>query len=289
MAETDLFYPQYLEASLGGEQAINLLEARVAEVATEESEADGAPVSVLVRTRNDAENIENIWGEILLQRHSGDVELVVVDTESNDGTAEIARRNGATVVSIAQADFTYPKALNMGFEAASYNTVFMTVGHANLSNPFLLRAATRHIASDIAGGAGSALVNANASRTERLTYTLSVLSQLRSLQYSKKAGMGALQATGAVVAREAWRELGGFDERFAAGGEDADMARRIIEAGYKIVRDPALSTHHTHGLGPIDSARQMLHWQSVFKGPAEFDEASVLRRRPDLASKFSDS
>jgi GT2 family glycosyltransferase len=54
-----------------------------------------------------------------------------------------------------------------------------------------------------------------------------------------------------VLSRQAWRAVGGFDELLGAGArfpgaEEADMAVRVVRAGYRHVRDRAPSVVH-HG------------------------------------------
>ena len=52
------------------------------------------------------------------------------------------------------------------------------------------------------------------------------------------AGFGA-------VRRDAFRQVGGFDERFARPSvEDIDLGYRLTEAGYRILLDPALAATH---------------------------------------------
>jgi len=57
-------------------------------------------------------------------------------------------------------------------------------------------------------------------------------------QRIKKAGMGVLAANCAMIAKRAWQELGGFDERYQAGGEDTALAKSMLENGYEVVRIP---------------------------------------------------
>jgi GT2 family glycosyltransferase len=132
------------------------------------------------------------------------------------------------------------------------------------------------------GASGETLPNANASRTEKLFNTVAVLPNLKAVREVTKPEMGLLATNCAVISRTAWQELGGFDEAFAGGGEDTDLARRMLEAGHRVMRDPALSVHHTHGLGPINSLRQVVHWAHILRGPNEFDAKKLARRRPDL-------
>jgi hypothetical protein len=143
---TNLLHPDLLEASVGGGKAIERLEARAGQVAIEPvGHGLDVGVSLVIRTQNNADNIEQLYQEIEGQNRWGDTEVIFVDTESNDGTPDRIRAHGGTIISITQDDFNYPRALNLGFEAASYDTVFSTVGHANFTNTQTLSAAIQHI------------------------------------------------------------------------------------------------------------------------------------------------
>ena len=244
-------------------------------------------LTVLIRTKNDAGTIEQLFDELGRQAYGHEPQVVVVDTESSDGTPDIARSYGATVLSIAQRDFNYPRALNIGFRAAETPTVYSLVGHSNLASNMTLRSAGHWMNLGVGGAYGVSLPNYNATWTERLgAVQLGLPNLLRPATPETTDQLGMLATNCAAISVEAWRELGGFSEQFASGGEDGDMARRMLAAGIEIVRDPSLSVHHTHGLGPINGLKQLMHWRG-FKNGAPFDEQALLSFRPDLRDKLN--
>jgi glycosyltransferase involved in cell wall biosynthesis len=239
-------------------------------------------ISILIRTRNNEGRIRSLFDDINAQRFAGEVQVVVVDTESSDGTAQTAKKLGAEVVNIAQTDFNYPRALNMGVAAADHPYVFSIVGHSNLTNDQTLRGISCwHSDAKLGGIYGMALPDANASKTEQ-ALALGLVPLVKVPKRITSATVGVLGANAAAVNRAAWVELGGFDEKFAAGGEDTELARRMLAAGLSVVREPVLSVHHSHGLGPINTFRQALHWAQVARSAHNFDDAQLARRRPDL-------
>jgi hypothetical protein len=48
------------------------------------------------------------------------------------------------------------------------------------------------------------------------------------------------------------------------------------------VLEPALTVHHSHGLGLRDSVKQELHQLQTVRAPKQFDRQELLERRPDL-------
>jgi GT2 family glycosyltransferase len=84
-------------------------------------------------------------------------------------------------------------------------------------------------------------------------------------------------ANALVVNREAWSEVGGFDEAYGAGGEDGALGRAFLTAGHEVAFEPALAVHHTHGLGPINSLRQLWNWFHMGE-PRDFKVADLSYR-----------
>ena len=279
-----LLHPEIFEQTpVVGPVLRSALGARINDVLADTSFFEQPPLSVLIRSRNEATNIEQLIEEIHQQDYPSEVEVVLVDTESRDGTRQQAKRLGATITSITQDEFNYPLSLNRGLEAASYENVFMTVGHANFSNTLALRSMMRHLGhtgDEVAGAYGTVLPGRNASWVERY---LGVAVVVHMGQASKidKAIQGGFGATGAAIKRTVWEEVGGFDEAYAAGGEDGAMARTMMAKGYEIVREPVLSMHHSHGLGPINKLHEQVHWSKVSK-PLSLDKKKLAKHRPDL-------
>ena len=263
----------------------NRLKKRLDLRADEIDDATVPGVSVVIRTKNDEVRLETMLHDLTeRQRGSVDTQLIVVDTESTDRTSEVARSFGADVVGITQRDFTYPNALNRGFERADNPVICSLVGHAAIATDVFLQGGARHFNDPEVGGAHGPIYEATwGSWIENLTNNMTNLSYMKSAAKIENVGIGALGATNAMVSRDAWQELGGFDERYAAGGEDTEFARRLDAAGMQVWAEPLMAVHHMHGLGPINYARQWKHWLEVAKaGPSDFNAQAFRARRPDM-------
>lgn len=68
-----------------------------------------------------------------------------------------------------------------------------------------------------------------------------------------------------LASRDAWRKLGGFDERYFMYGEDADLAWRAREAGYRPIICPEACIIHDVGKASATRAGKLL---LLFKGKA---------------------
>nr|QQZ51592.1 glycosyltransferase [Phenylobacterium glaciei] len=87
-------------------------------------------VSVVIRTLNEAKHLpallEGIRGQVY---EGGEIETVIVDSGSTDGTLEIARSFGVNLVHIAKEDFSFGRSLNVGCQAAAGEALVFVSGH----------------------------------------------------------------------------------------------------------------------------------------------------------------
>lgn len=245
-------------------------------------------ISVAIRARNEATQLDILLEDIRSQDVRAELEIIVVDNESTDHTAAVAYEHGAQVVTLPRDKFTYPRSMNLGMEAASFDNVFLTVGHATLSNTQALRAGLAQMNKpNVAGSFSRVLPSATASRIERYS-GIGNLPFTKHEQQIKKAGLGIMAATCSFVDRSAWQDLGGFDERYQSGGEDTALAAKMLQSGMIIMEEPLLAVHHSHGLGLRDTVKQWKHWIKTVSAPQELDQDALLDRRPDLRAKYEE-
>jgi len=287
MSKDILLYPRLIRSTpLVGESAEKAMRERVQEVVQdleqdEKNNTNKFKISIVIRTLNEIDDLRRILDDIDQQKSIAQTEVIVVDNESTDGTPELAKKYGAKIISLAREGFTYPRSMNLGVEAASNDLVFLTVGHVGFSNRYLLAGAARHFENEKVGGVFAfSLLGENASKTEKLLKARAVKSHLKPAFKIRKASMGVLGATGCMFSKEVWNSLGKFDESYEIGGEDLALAKKMLENGYDIVEDPVASVHHSHGLGPINYARQVARW---FKSthPNTIDLKELRKGRPD--------
>lgn len=268
---------------LQSRRVMDFLRARARRVEDATRDLSDPNISVVIRTRNDIKYIGSLLDDIEAQIFSGKIEIILVDTESSDGTAELAKKRGARVINIRQKNFNYPKSLNIGYEAAKYPYVASLSGHSNLGSRYFFKSLTYWAERPKFGGLYcTPLINQNASFVERWASATGITHRFKEAEVISKPHMGFLSATGSIVSKKVWRELGGYDERYANGGEDTELGRKMLEYGYMVVREPLLTVLHSHGLGLFNSLKQFAHWYQIYKNPLPFDQNGILKRRPDL-------
>ena len=84
-------------------------------------------VSVIVPVKDGARYLSDVLTAVSRQRFDGEIETLVIDSGSSDGSVEIAHRAGARVIEIAPSAFGHGKTRNLGAEQTSGDhIVFLT-------------------------------------------------------------------------------------------------------------------------------------------------------------------
>lgn len=291
MESSPLLHPDvFSRMPIVGQQYEHILRHRSQETSAAIEGAHDPDVTVLVRTRNNETRMQSVFDDIAAQYFGGEVQVVVVDTESSDKTVAIAEDNGATVVNMRQHDFTYPRSMNLGFEAADHPYVVTLTNRTNLVSNIALKAITRwHKTESFAGVYGAMVWDQEASTWESL---LAVVLNAHGQRLAPAAPLsewegGALVGHRSAVSKRAWEDAGGYDERFERGGEDMDLARRLIAMGGVVVRDPALSVHHSHGYMDLKSTLRYIREVKQFRvgEPHPFEHEYIRATRSDMHEK----
>ena len=181
------------------------------------------PVSVVVPAHDEARFVGACIASIrATQWPAESLEIIVVDNRSQDDTAEVAARAGATV--IRDTSTTIGAVRNVGLRAARHEYLAYVDADCTVSATWI-SGALRLLESDPSIGAvgGPCIAPAEGSWVER------ALAPVR-LSWSG-ARMADSLATSSFVARTALlRELGGFNEQLASG-EDSEMSARLRQHG----------------------------------------------------------
>jgi glycosyltransferase involved in cell wall biosynthesis len=84
--------------------------------------------SIVIRTYNEERHIGRLLKGVRRQTLS-DVEVILVDSGSTDGTVALAESFGARVVRIPSAEFTFGRSLNLGVQAAKHEWIVIASAH----------------------------------------------------------------------------------------------------------------------------------------------------------------
>ena len=225
-------------------------------------------ISVVIPTFNAGPGFEDLLRKLGSQEGDFERQIVVVDSGSTDGTAELAARYGAAVHSVSKAAFNHGATRDLGISLSSGEYVALTVQDAvpfderwlaamveNLRNDGRVAAVYgRHIARADAGVMTRALVgNLAVAGLERRVQEIQAPAQYLSLPPGKRRRVAAFDNVSSCLRRSVWEEFPFGEADFA---EDLRWGKKVVEAGYKIVYEPRSVVVHSHERGALYDLRR---------------------------------
>jgi rhamnosyltransferase len=257
----------------------------------------GDPVTVAIPVRNGAGLLGEVLQAVEAQRLDRDVELLVADSGSTDGSQGIARRHGAEVIDVPPAEFSHGGTRNLLLQRSSGSHVaFITQDAVPADERWLARLLEGfEVADDVALVFGRYVARPGAKlmvRRELNEWFGSLPAEVRGVpEPADPDGPRRLFFTdvNGCVARAAWERV---PFRQVAYAEDQRLARDMLNAGYAKVYRPEAAVIHSHEYGPFDELRRSFdEWRGlrevrVISRPARVSDMalSVQRQvRDDIA------
>jgi GT2 family glycosyltransferase len=228
-------------------------------------------VSIIIPTRDQASALKKCVYSIFEKTDYAAYELIVLDNESYDPEAleflaELKKRDGVRVERIDDA-FNYSRLNNRGVELSRGSFVALLnndveVLHADWLTEMVSRAMQPKVAmvgarlwypngtiqhGGVILGAGGIAGHAHAGlrRGEPGYFARAHLAQ----------DVSAVTTACALVKREVYLQVGGFDENLAVTFNDVDLCLRLREAGYRILWTPyAELIHHESASRGFDNS-----------------------------------
>ncbi|WP_367131141.1 glycosyltransferase [Saccharothrix sp. HUAS TT1] len=228
------------------------------------------PVSVIVPAYNEAANIAAAVRSIAASEHPAEVEVVVVDDGSTDGTAAVVEALGLPGVRVvSQPNRGKFAALNAGIALARHDALVLVDGDT-VFEPDTVSKVVRPL-----GDTGVGAVSGNVKVANRG----GLLGRWQHLEYCAGSNLdrqilNALECIptipGAIGAfrREAVEEVGGISADTLA--EDTDLTMAITRAGWRVVYEPAARAWTEVPTGARGLYKQRYRWsygtfQSMWK------------------------
>jgi len=183
-------------------------------------------VSIIIPTRNSGKTIEKCLESIITQTYSN-IEVVVVDSYSNDNTQEIAEKYGVNVIEIKAG---MSQARNIGVERATGNLILSLDSDMELT-PSVVEECVNRVKEGI-----------DAVIIPEVSVGVGFWAKCRALEKSCYICDDLIEAS-RFFTREVFEKVEGYDPELEAG-EDWDLNQRIKKAGYRIRRINPFIKHH---------------------------------------------
>jgi glycosyltransferase involved in cell wall biosynthesis len=202
--------------------------------------------SVVIRCYNEEQHIGRLIHGIL-QQTTRDVEIIVVDSGSKDGTLAIVSRYPVKIIKISADDFSFGYSLNFGCKAASGEFIAIVSAHVYP----LHRDWLEHLLSPF-DDPKVALVYGKQRGNEKTKYSEhQIFKKWFPNEPHSNQDHPFCNNANAAIRRSVWERLP-YDQTLT-GIEDLDWAKRALQLGYKIAYEPDAEVIHVHNESPLQT------------------------------------
>lgn len=206
-------------------------------------------ISVIIPTLNAHPHADQIMARLAKQTATP-AEIIVIDSQSSDGTAEAFRRAGARVEIVERASFHHATTRNAGAVIASGDVLVFMTQDALPANEFCLeRLVAPLIDGQTAASFARQLPRPDASPLERIARETNYPEQSRLTREADIALLGVraffFSNSFSAIQRDAFFELGGFPV-YTIMNEDMVFAARTLRAGHAISYSADALVEHSH-------------------------------------------
>jgi len=207
-------------------------------------------ISVVIPVKNGAEDLRRCLAGIASQRVDDEVEVVVVDSGSADGSVEVARAAGARVHEIAPHEFNHGATRNLGVSLARGDLLVFTSQDAHAEGPRWLEHLTAPLRADdrVAGVYGRQIAHQDAKPPERffLDFLYGPEPRVQRAARREELSMDTTLFSNAnsAIRRSVFDAFPFVDDIIMS--EDQEWSQRVLLAGYALVYEPRAAVRHSH-------------------------------------------
>lgn len=204
----------------------------------------------MIPVKDGGEGLVRCLDGIRSQQTSEEVEVVVIDSGSTDGSIDAARARDAVVHEIPAQDFSHGASRNLGASHARGELlVFLSQDAVPVDGQWLTRLTLPVQGDDgCAGAYGRQLPNEGATPPE--SYFLNFLYGADPRrQHAEAIEQLSMETTlfsnvNSAIPRDIWKRFPFVEDIIMS--EDQEWSRRVLLAGFSIAYEPAAAVRHSH-------------------------------------------
>ncbi len=214
-------------------------------------------VSIVIPAYNQVEYTYHCLESILANTHEVDYEVIVADDQSTDDTTKLSQKVSGIRISRTPENMGFLKNCNLA-AAQARGTYLLFLNNDTQVRPGWLSSLVELIESDASIGlVGSKLVYPDGRLQEAggilwsdgTGWNYGRLDDPEKAAYNYVKDVDYISGAAILLPTALWKQLGGFDERFApAYCEDADLAFAVRDAGYRVAYQPRSVVVHYEGI-----------------------------------------
>jgi len=197
-------------------------------------------ISIIIRTYNEQKMIGQCLESVFNQKINLPFEVIIVDSESEDKTLEIASKFPVRIIKIRKKDFTYGRALNIGCKNAQGKYLIFLSAHAiPVDESWMENLISNFDNPRIAGVYGKEVP---VKKCDHLTKRL-MQSHWGNIQ-KVQSKTYFFSNVNALIRKKIWLKIK-FNEKLICS-EDHEWSKRVQKNGYLTSYEPRAVVAHSH-------------------------------------------
>jgi len=206
-------------------------------------------ISVLIPVKDGGSGLVRCLQAIMAQKVEDEVEVVVVDSGSSDGSPDRARELGAEVHEIPASDFVHGATRNLAAQLSRGEVLVFTTQDAVPADDHWLDRLVRALEGDgVVGAYGRQLPHEDATPPEQffLDFMYGASPRIQRLGGIEELSFEQtlFSNVNSAIPRTVW-EANPFRDDVTMS-EDQEWSRRMLLAGNTIVYEPEAAVRHSH-------------------------------------------
>ncbi|NCB98550.1 MAG: glycosyltransferase family 2 protein [Bacteroidia bacterium] len=216
-------------------------------------------VSVIIPCLNAASMLEALVVSLRGQTRVPD-EILVVDSDSTDGTPRLAQDMGCTVLAIARRDFNHGGTRNLASRHARGDIlVFMTQDALPVDSHFLEQLLDPILSGTVTACFARQVPYPNATLSEEYAraFNYPPVSQIRTQASVQSMGLGAyfFSNVSSAIRKDVFMDVGMFAEDVIMN-EDMLLCAKLLDSGHAISYVAEARVYHSHDYSLIQSFKR---------------------------------
>ena len=197
--------------------------------------------SIVIRTYNEAKHLSELLQSISSQAQERiNQETIIVDSGSDDGTLDIARRFATKIVTISKEEFSFGRSLNIGCETAAGDYLVFISGHCIPKDEKWLDRLVEPLQHNAVVYTYGRQIGSGESRYSECQLFKKYFPAISAIPQD---GFFCNNAN-AAIQKAVWKQ-NPFDETLT-GLEDMELARRLVNAGHSLGYVAEAPVYHLH-------------------------------------------
>jgi rhamnosyltransferase len=206
-------------------------------------------ISIVIPVKNGGADLRRCLEAVGTQTVDDEVEVVVVDSGSTDGSAELAESHGARVHRIPPSEFNHGGTRNLGVSLARGDVLVFTSQDAHADTGEWLARLTAPLRDpQVAGAYGRQVAHEGAKPPEQFFLDYLYGPGPRTQRAASEAAL-SMETTlfsnvNSAIRRDVFERFPFVEDIVMS--EDQEWSRRVLLAGYAIAYEPRAVVRHSH-------------------------------------------